>query len=265
MTFENGNDLRPQRSRFPSVTADTLKIAGAVLITLYFFGAAVIQNGILRVNSYTPEQLNDFLAGDASAMLWAGIASMAEIIGMAAISIYAYLLAQGVEHTSSMKKYALSVLLFAVISEVPYDLAVYGRVWYWESQNTLWTVFVALVTLWIIKYAENKRGAYVFSVIAALGGCLWAELLRCKYGWGFVLIAVVLYLLRRRRTLCLIAGLGVSLVYLTAAMGFILISMCDGERQTDESGFRKYAYYAYYPLLLILLAVWVWMMQGGPA
>ena len=263
MTLENDGGLRQGRPRFPSVTVNTLKIAGAILITLYFFGAAVIQNGILHVNSYTPEQLNEFLAGDAGAMLWAGIASMAEITGMAAISIYAYLLAQGVEHTSSMKRYALSVLVFAAISEVPYDLAVYGQAWYWESQNTLWTVFVALITLWIIKYAETRRGAYVFSAIAALGGCLWAELLRCKYGWGFVLIAVVLYLLRRRRTLGLVAGLGVSLVYITAAMGFILISMCNGERRTGDSSLGKYAYYAYYPLLLILLAVWAWMMQRG--
>ena len=264
MTWENEGGVR-RRSRFPSVSVNTLKIAGTLLMTLYFFGAAVIQNGILRVNSYTPEQLNELLAGDAGAMLWASIASIAEIVGMIAISIYAYLLAQGVEHTSSMKKYALSVLLFAVISEVPYDLAVYGQVWYWESQNPLWTVFIALVTPWIIRYAESRRGAYVLSAIAALGGCLWAGLLRCKFGWGFVLIAAVLYLLRRRRTLSLVAGLGVSLIYLTAAMGFILISMCNGERRTGESSFGKYAYYVYYPLLLTLLAVWAWMIQSGAA
>ena len=265
MTVENGGDLRGRRSLFPSISVNTLKIAGTILMTLYFFGAAVIQNGILHVHSYTPEQLNEMLGSDAGAMLWAGIASMAEIIGMIAISIYAYLLAQGVEHTSNMKKYALSVLACALISEVPYDLAVYGKVWYWDSQNTLWTVFIALITLWIIKFAEGRRGAYLLSAVAALGGCLWAELRHCKYGWGFVLIAVVLYLLRRRRTMSLIAGLGVSLIYLTATMGFILISMCDGERRTEESGLRKYAYYAYYPLLLILLAVWAWMVQRGTA
>lgn len=263
MTAENGGDLRGRRSLFPSVSVNTLKIAGAILITLYFFGAAVIQNGILHVQNYTPEQLNEMLGSDAGAMLWAGIASIAEIIGMAAISIYAYLLAQGVEHTSSMKKYALSVLVCALVSEVPYDLAVYGKVWYWESQNTVWTVFIALITLWIIKTVEGRKGGYMLCAVAALGGCLWAELLRCKYGWGFVLIAVVLYLLRKRRTIALIAGLGVSLVYITAAMGFILISMCDGERRTGESSFGKYGYYAYYPLLLILLAVSVWMMQRG--
>lgn len=263
MMLENDSDLRQRRSRFPRVSVNTLKIAGAILMTLYFFGATVIQNGILHVNSYTSEQLNDLLAVDAGAMLWAGIASIAEIVGMMAISIYAYLLAQGVEHTSSMKKYALSVLVCALVSEVPYDLAVYGEAWYWESQNTLWTVFIALVTLWIIKFAEDKKGAYVLIAIAALGGCLWAVLLRCKYGWGFVLIAVVLYLLRKRRTMAIVAGVGISLIYVTAAMGFILISMCDGEYRTEESGLRKYAYYVYYPLLLILLAVWTWIMQRG--
>ena len=266
MTVENESGLGGRRrSLLPNVSVNTLKIAGAILMTLYFFSAAVIQNGILHVSGYTPEQLSELLAGDAEAMMWAGIASVAEIIGMVAVSIYAYLLAQGVEHTSSMGKYALSVLVFAVISEVPYDLAVYGQVWNWESQNTLWTVFIALITLWIMKYVEG-RGVmtYVYSAVAALGGCLWTVLLNCKFGWGFVLIAGVLYLLRKRRTMSLIAGLGVSLVYVTAAMGFILISMCNGERRTGESGLGKYAYYAYYPVILTLMAVWVWLGGVGP-
>lgn len=260
MTTENGG-LRGKSSLLPSVSVNTLKIAGTILMTLYFFSVAVIQNGILHVNSYSPEQLNELLAEDAQAMLWAGIASVGEIIGMIAISIYAYLLAQGVEHSSDMRRYALSVLVFALLSEVPYDLAVYGRVWCWESQNTLWTVFIALITLWLIRYAESRKGSWVFSAIAALGGCLWAELFHCKFGWGFVLIAAALFALRKRRTLSLIAGLGLSLIYLTAAMGFILISMCNGERRQDENRFAKYGYYLYYPLLLSLMAFWVWMSQ----
>ena len=261
MTMGSENRLGGERSMLPRVTTHTLKIAGAILTALYFFGAAVIQNGVLRAPDYTPEQLNDLLAGDAGAMLWAGVASVAEIVGMIAISIYAYLLAQGVEHTSSMKRYALSVLAFALISEVPYDLAVYGRAWDWDSQNPLWTVLAALVTLWIMQSVEGRRHACPLCAVAAVGGCLWAELLRCKFGWGFALIASALYLLRRRRTMSLVAGLGVSLVYLTAAMGFILISMCDGEKRTVENRLAKYGFYIYYPLLLALMAAWVWMAR----
>lgn len=263
MSAEYDNRLRQRRSFLPKISVNTLKIAGAILLTLYFFSAAVIQNGILHVNRYTPQQLNELLGGDAEAMLWAGIASMAEIISMIAISIYAYLLVQGVEHTSSMGKYALSVLVFALISEVPYDLAVLGQVWSWNSQNTLWGVFIALITLWLMKYVEGRGTmTYVLSAVAAVGGCLWAILINCQFGWGFVLIASVLFLLRERRTISLIAGVGVSLVYMTASMGFILISLCNGERTTGESRLGKYAYYAYYPLILALMALWVWTYRA---
>lgn len=267
MAAEYENTLRDRRrSLFPKITVNTLKITGAILMTLYFFSAAVIQNGILHVSGYTAAEFNELLGSDPQAMLWASIASVAEIIGMMGISIYAYLLAQGVEHTSSMGKYALSVLVLALISEVPYDLAVYGRVWSWESQNTLWAVLIALITLWMMKLVEG-RGAmtYVLGAVACLGGCLWAVLINCKFGPGFVLIASVLFLLRGHRTLSLVAGLGASLIYTTAAMGFILISVCNGERRTGESKLGKYAYYAYYPILLVLLAVWSWVLQGVPA
>lgn len=261
--MEAENFLERKKSWLPRVSVNSLKIAGALLMTLYFFGAAVIQNGILQVNRYTPEQLSQLLAEDANAMLWAGIGSMAEIIGMVGISIFAYLAAQGAERTSSMGKYVLSVLVFAIVSEVPYDLAVYGQVWSWESQNTLWTVFIALVTLWLMKYVEGRGAAsYALSAVAAAGGCLWAILLNCRFGWGFVLIASALFLFRRNRVISLIAGLGASLVYLTAAMGFILISMCSGERRTGESSLGKYAYYAYYPIMLLLLALLSYHCRG---
>ncbi|MDE6281625.1 MAG: conjugal transfer protein TraX [Oscillospiraceae bacterium] len=260
MAAENESGMRGRRSLFPSVSVNTLKIASAILLTLYFFSAAVIQNGILHVNSYTPTQLNELLGGDPQAMLWAGIASVAEIVGMIAIPIYAYLLVQGVEHTSSIGKYALSVLIFAIISEVPYDLAVYGQVWSWETQNPLWAVFIALVSLCLMKYVEGRGAAsYALGAVAALGGCLWTTLINCKFGWGFVFIAAVLFLLRKWRTISLIAGVGASLVYITAAMGFILISICNGERREDESWVSKYAYYAYYPIVLLLMALWVKM------
>ncbi|MDE6589680.1 MAG: hypothetical protein K2K53_04915, partial [Oscillospiraceae bacterium] len=101
MEAENESGLQGRKSLFPSLSVNGLKIAGALLMTLYFFSVAVIQNGILHVPDYTAAELNELLGGDAQAMLWASIASVAEVIGMVGISIYAYLAAQGAEHTSS--------------------------------------------------------------------------------------------------------------------------------------------------------------------
>lgn len=70
--------------------------------------------------------------------------------------IFAYLLVLGAEHTSSLRRCALSVLVFAVISEVPYDLAMTGQPWDWSEQNSLWTVFIALVMLWLMKRFQGS-------------------------------------------------------------------------------------------------------------
>lgn len=67
MAVENESGMSGRKSPFPSVTVNTLKIVGAILLTLYFFSAAVVQNGILHVNSYTPDQLNELLGGDSQA------------------------------------------------------------------------------------------------------------------------------------------------------------------------------------------------------
>ena len=81
------------------------------------------------------------------------------VIGIMSLPIFAYLLVQGVEHTASIQRYILTVLVFAVISEVPYDLATSGQVWDWSSQNSLWTVFVALVMLWLDEVPYDEIAA----------------------------------------------------------------------------------------------------------
>ena len=66
MTTEYDSGLERKKSLFPSISVNTLKIAGALLLTLYFFSAAVIQNGMLHVYQYSPAQLSELLAGDIS-------------------------------------------------------------------------------------------------------------------------------------------------------------------------------------------------------
>lgn len=266
MATERGRTLRNRMALWspPQISVNGLKLAGTVLMTLYFFSAAVVQNGILHVSEYTSEQLNQLLAENGRAMLWAGIGSVASAVGIIGVPIFAYLLVQGVEHTSNLQRYILTVLAFAVVSEVPYDLAMYGQVWNFAEQNSLWTVFIALVMLWLMKNFQGKGMVpLVLSIVFAAAGCFWAILLRGKFGGGFVLITAVLYLLRERKGVSYGLGALISLIYATALLGFIPVAMCSGARR--DLGRMKYVYYAFYPIMLTLFALWAQMLGGGIA
>lgn len=94
MENERGRTLRDRMACWspPQISVNGLKLAGTILMALYFFSAAVVQNGILHVSEYTSEQLNQLLAGSGRAMLWAGIGSVGSAAGIMGLPIFAYLL-----------------------------------------------------------------------------------------------------------------------------------------------------------------------------
>ena len=47
-------------------------------------------------------------------------------IGRISMPIYAFLLVQGYQHTRDFKRYVIRMAIFAVVSEVPYDLLFHG-------------------------------------------------------------------------------------------------------------------------------------------
>ena len=83
---------------------------------------------------------------------------MYRIVGRIAFPIYAFLLVEGYLHTSNVKRYAGRLLLFAFISEVPFDLAFNGQIEFMH-QNIFFTLFIGLVTMYFI----DKRGEYNIS------------------------------------------------------------------------------------------------------
>ena len=56
-------------------------------------------------------------------------------VGRIAFPIFAFLIVEGYFHTKNVKKYALRLLIFALISEVPFNLMVSGSVFFPFHQN----------------------------------------------------------------------------------------------------------------------------------
>ena len=104
-------------------------------------------------------------------------------VGRLAFPIFAFMAVEGYFHTHSFKKYILRLLLFAVLSEIPFDL-MYGGTWFYPfHQNVIWTLLIGLFGIHLMEKVRKKQKLWIFLPTAVLK-CAWDDrngrLLRCR-------------------------------------------------------------------------------------
>lgn len=177
-------------------------------------------------------------------------------IGRIAFPIFCFLLVEGFMHTHDVKKYAIRLGLFALISEIPFDLALTRPDQsIWMKQNVFWTLLIALFVLIGFRLIEAKipvtyttwQGILYVSCAAAGGGL--AYLMKTDYSYKGVLAICILYLFRSVRIGQAVAGAICFVWEKWALWAFIPILLYNGKR-----GFRmKYFFYLFYPIHLFIL------------
>lgn len=169
------------------------------------------------------------------------------LIGRLAFPIYAFLLVEGFLHTQSWKNYTLRMFAFALISELPFDLAAYGKI-YWNHQNVFFTLVIGLLVLKGIEKVEKSKGAMIGVTIA---GCLLAYVGHVDYSYIGVLLIVVLYLFRGdHKKRCIVGGL-LFAYEVTSVFAFMMIYRYNGKK--GEVRLPKVVFYGFYPAHLFLL------------
>lgn len=176
-------------------------------------------------------------------------------VGRLAFPIFCFLIAEGYQHTRSKGKYALNLLLFALISEIPFDL-MNGAVLELGTQNVFFTLFLGLA---LIHLFEGRDGQLPkFLLMAAV--CIPAHFFGADYGLAGVLLVFVLYLLRRHPAAQALVAYPLLSGGIAAAVAFIPINLYNGQRGFIKTPALKFLFYAFYPLhLLILVGIRYWM------
>lgn len=167
-------------------------------------------------------------------------------IGRIAFPIFCFLLIEGFIHTSSRKKYALRLFLFALISEIPYDLACSDQIWNPDSCNIFVTLLLGFLTIWLMSQFQNK---YYLQLPIAVLGCLIAYFINCDYDYKGLILIILLYFFRYDRIMQAFSG-SISLLWeWPAVFAFIPICMYNEKRGRNI----KYFFYVFYPAHLLLL------------
>ena len=119
-------------------------------------------------------------------------------LGRLAFPIFAFLLAEGYRHTSDFKKYLKRMALFAVISEIPFNLMAYGMPLFPFHQNVLWTFCIALICMNALERLKVKGKpwlTWVLSPLVVFAGYLAGLILMVDYGgWGVIMVLVFYFL-----------------------------------------------------------------------
>lgn len=256
--------LAPQPRQKGGVNRGTVRNWGFLCLVLGTVGFAIVQNGLLHLPSLSGQELLAAMEADSKVMGYATVALVLQAINCCAAPLFAFLLAEGFRHTRSLGKYFLRVLGVAVLSELPFNLAVGGKWVDTASRNPAFGLVLALTVLYFFRqYGQKKISHYAIRLAVAGAAVIWALMLGIQDGAPLVLLTAVLWLCGERKGLGTLFGCLTALAcslfspfYMLSPMVFILLHLYNGEKG-EENTWAKHLAYPAILLALGLLAVYV--------
>lgn len=199
------------------------------------------------------------------------------IIGRLAFPIFAFLIANGAYYSKDLKKYTSRILLFAVISQVPYILVQRTQnPDFWEL-NILFTLLFGLSVILIYKSSVNVfiKWAIIISVLLA------ADFLRVDYGLPGVLAVLFFFIFYKNKIGLVISQVAIFILlhaiyfpsqevlrslspyYLLHTVPLALLALVPIYFYNGQEGRKmKYLFYIYYPLHLAAIYLLLTFIQN---
>ena len=169
-------------------------------------------------------------------------------IGRIAFPLFAFLITEGFTHTHDRKKYGINLLIFALISELPWNLVHTGELFY-SRQNVFFTLLLGYLGLCAIDLYKNDHKKSIITLACLLGVSLVLRADYTCFGFGFILL---LYILKDRYMMAILGCCMLPSRWI-GGLAFIPILMYNGQRGFAKAKWTKYAFYIFYPLHLLVL------------
>ncbi|MDE7178213.1 MAG: conjugal transfer protein TraX [Lachnospiraceae bacterium] len=260
-------DLHKGRENNGVLTGAVLKNAAYVSMFIDHFFAVVFLN-YMRLHpidgAWDPKLEPIYRAGRA--------------VGRIAFILFAFLIVEGFLRTRSRVRFLLRLFLFALLSEIPFDLAFSGNVIDWKSQNVYWTLLLGVLVLTAWEYLSHYGRVLTVAgrIVIVTAACAAAFCGATDYRFMGILLILTFYLTREKK--CGVRFVAVGLIMLFGTWGsnlirytgkyaadylfrfsmremygllaFLLIFLYNGKRGRQ---LPKPFYYGFYPLHLLLL------------
>ena len=192
------------------------------------------------------------------------------IPGRLSAPIMFYMIAEGYHHTSNLKRYILRLMVFAVISHIPYNLCFNYS--FLQATSVIWGLAMGLIALAIVKKEE-------WNVLLRLIGLGLCCLLSVNANWNYIAVLwIVVFGVFYKRIRWQMIGfsiIGIFLLIIPSVtnlgpveysspawnwyqLGIFLaipfLILYNGMRG-KKSKFMRWFFYVFYPLHLLLIYV----------
>jgi len=180
-------------------------------------------------------------------------------IGRFSFPLFAYLLILGIENTRSVRNYFTRLFIFALISQVPFFLALdYGP---FDSLNIFFTLSSGLLFVYFFKKSSVFVLVPVFASLVlpfdygiygiAMIGCIFILKENTKFGVVSLVLLNTLFLVPWNIQFLSISAIPLIVLHKNGSLNIT-------KETTEEVTiplWRKYFFYVYYPLHLALLYI----------
>ena len=118
--------------------------------------------------------------------------SILNIIGRIAFPLFCFQIVIGYKHTKNINKYIIRLLLFGIISQIPFSLFTYSYTGRFDLLNVYFTLAFGLLAVYLLDILPKKYKfiAVVFDILLMI----IAEFLQTDYGWFGVCLIICMYL-----------------------------------------------------------------------
>lgn len=184
-------------------------------------------------------------------------------IGRISFPLFAFLIAEGYKHTSDIRKYAVRLLIFALISEVPFDYCFHSTLFYPYKQNVFFELLLGLLTLYFIdkEYVVKGKNITIFCQLAIVAvSCGIAYIGKFDYKYvGILVIVIMNYIRDYYKYLAPTIFVIYLIVYGVMNAVFVLIPIAiiylyNGQRGASAKKL-KWVFYAIYPVQLVVIGL----------
>lgn len=171
--------------------------------------------------------------------------------------MFSFFIVEGFFRTHDKKKYFLNLLIFAFISEIPYDMFSSKVILEFRLNNVLFSLALSLITIWILdvfrnRYEKNLGKAWIFFSIPLLTIMYFvSNFVSGDYDFHAIMTAFVFYILYDRPLAGAICAYLTIVSEVWSILGFGLTVLYNGERGIQNKIFN----YLFYPVHLLILGL----------